>query len=162
MRGHLQRRGERSWRLKYDIGSDAAGDRQIRYVTLRGTKAEAQKAAAKILANVAGGLHVDPSSEAVRDFVERWLRDWADSNVSNKTWTRYAELLRKHLCGRFGALPIQKLQPAHLQSVYAAMAKDGLAPRTRLSLHRGMPSSGASSPATSPAQPQRGGSKQRK
>ena len=39
MKGHLQRRGERSWRLKYDVGSDAVGDRQTRYVTLRGTKA---------------------------------------------------------------------------------------------------------------------------
>src|SRR5262245_19464342 len=136
MKGHLQRRGERSWRLKYDIGSDAAGDRQTRYVTLRGTKAEAQKAAAKILASVATGTHVEPSTESVRDFVERWLRDWADDNVSNKTWTRYARLLRKLLCGRVGSLPIQKLSPADLQAVYAAMARDGLAPLTCLHVHR--------------------------
>jgi integrase len=136
MRGHLQRRGERSWRLKYDIGSDAAGDRQTRYMTLRGTKAEAQKAAAKILASVATNTHVDPSTETVRDFVERWLRDWADANVSNKTWTRYAQLLRKHLCGRVGSLPIQKLKPADLQALYAAMARAGLAPLTRLHMHR--------------------------
>jgi integrase len=136
MKGNLTRRGERSWRLKYDIGSDAAGDRQIRYVTLRGTKAEAQKAAAKILASVATGTHVDPSSETVRDFAERWLRDWADANVSNKTWTRYSQLLRKHLCSRAGSLPIQKLKPADLQAVYAAMARDGLAPLTRLHMHR--------------------------
>jgi len=136
MKGHLQRRGERSWRLKYDIGSDAAGDRQTRYVTLRGTKAEAQKAAAKNLATVATGTHVEPSTESVRDFVERWLRDWADDNVSNKTWTRYAQLLRKHLCGRVGSLSIQKLSPADLQAVYAAMARDGLAPLTRLHVHR--------------------------
>src|SRR6516165_10134556 len=128
MKGHLQRRGERSWRLKYDIGSDAAGDRQTRYVTLRGTKAEAQKAAAKILASVATGTHVEPSTERVRD--------WADDNVSNKTWTRYAQLLRKHLCGRVGSLSIQKLSPADLQAVYAAMARDGLAPLTRLHVHR--------------------------
>src|SRR5262249_39950086 len=81
-------------------------------------------------------VHVDPSSETVRDFVERWLRDWADDNVSNKTWTRYAQLLRKFLCSEFGTLPIQKLQPTHLQTLYTAMARDGLAPRTRLSLHR--------------------------
>jgi hypothetical protein len=65
MKGHLQRRGE-SWRFKYDIGPDAAGNRQVRYVTLKGTKAEAQKAAAKILATVATGAHVDPSGNGPR------------------------------------------------------------------------------------------------
>jgi integrase len=136
MKGHLQRRGDRSWRLKYDIGTDAAGDRQIRYVTLRGTKAEAQKAAAKILAGVATGLHVDPSAESVAQFVERWLRDWAAANVSSLTLEGYSQMLRKHLCARVGSLPIQKLRAADLQAVYAAMAKDGLADRTRLHLHR--------------------------
>lgn len=136
MKGHLQRRGERSWRLKYDVDADGRGTRQIRYVTLRGTKAEAQRQAAKILASVATGAHVDPTSETVAGFVERWLRDWADDNVSNKTWTRYAQLLRKHLCGRLGAVPMQKLRPADLQGLYAAMARTGLADRTRLHMHR--------------------------
>jgi integrase len=136
MKGHLQRRGERSWRLKYDISGDAAGDRQTRYVTLKGTKAEAQKEAAKILAAVATGTHVDPSAETVAAFAKRWLNEWAADNVSNKTWTRYDQLLTKHLVARFGALPIQKLSPANLQTAYAAMAQTGLADRTRLHLHR--------------------------
>jgi hypothetical protein len=85
MRGNLTRRGKSSWRLKYDLGTDAAGNRQRRYVTLRGTKTQAQAEAAKILASLAGGMHVDPSGETVAAFVERWLKDWADDNVSNKT-----------------------------------------------------------------------------
>lgn len=135
MRGSLTRRGERSWRLKYDIPS-ASGTRETRYVTLKGTKAQAEAQAAKVLASVASGEHVDPSGETVAEFVERWLRDWADANVSHKTWTRYAGLLRKHLVEHRGATPIQKLKPADLQAVFAAMAQKGLADRTRLHLHR--------------------------
>lgn len=135
MRGNLTRRGERSWRLKYDIPS-ATGARETRYVTLKGTKAQAEAEAAKIVASVAGGGHVDPSHETVAQFIERWLRDWADGNVSHKTWTRYAQLLRKHLGARLGAVPIQKLRAADLQGVYAAMAEAELADRTRLHLHR--------------------------
>jgi integrase len=45
-------------------------------------------------------------------------------------------LLRKHLCGRVGSIPLQKLRAADLQAAYAAMAKAGLADRTRLHLHR--------------------------
>jgi integrase len=69
-------------------------------------------------------------------FVERWLRDWANNNVSNKTWTRYAQLLRKHFASRLGSVPIQKLRAADLQAAYAAMAEEGLADQTRLHLHR--------------------------
>jgi site-specific recombinase XerC len=135
MKGNLTRRGDRSWRLKYDT-PNGNGQRGTCYVTLRGTRREAQAQAAKILASVAAGTHVDPSSETVRDFVERWLRDWADDNVSNKTWTRYAQLLRKHLAARVGSVPIQRIGAHHLQGAYAAMAQEGLADRTRLNLHR--------------------------
>jgi Phage integrase, N-terminal SAM-like domain len=112
MKGSLVRRGPRSWRLKYDLPRARPGKRERRYVTLRGTKAQAQAEAAKILASLATGAHVDPSGETVAAFVERWLKDWADSNVSHKTFTRYEQLLRKHLCARVGAVPIQKLRAA--------------------------------------------------
>jgi hypothetical protein len=135
MKGHLTRRGQRSWRLKYDLPA-GNGRRETRYVTLHGTRKEAQAQAAKITASVATGLHVDPSTETVAAFVERWLRDWADANVSNKTFASYAGWLRNHVAARVGAIPIQKLQAAHLQSVYAAMAKEGLSDRSRLHTHR--------------------------
>jgi integrase len=134
MRGHLTRRGHRSWRLKYDLAS--SGSRQTRYVTLRGTRTQAEAQAAKVLASVAGGTHVDPSGETVANFVERWLHDWANDNVSNKTWTRYAQLLRNYLAARVGRVPLQKLRAADLQAIYGAMARAGLADRTRLHLHR--------------------------
>jgi integrase len=136
MKGNLTRRGQRSWRLKFDTGSDPAGRRITKFVTLRGTRRQTQEEATKILASIATGTHVDTSRESVAQFAERWLKDWADDNVSNKTWTCYAQLLRKHLCTRVGAVQIQKLRAADLQGVYAAMAKDGLADRTRLHLHR--------------------------
>jgi integrase len=135
VRGNITRRGRHSWRLKYDVPAGNAG-RQTKFVTLKGSKAEAQREAAKILASLATGSHVDPSTETVAQFVERWLQDWADSNVSNKTWTRYAQLLRKHLCAHVGSVPIQKLRATDLQKIYATMAKDELADRTRLNLHR--------------------------
>jgi integrase len=134
MRGSITRRGKRSWRLKYDV--QTAGPRQTKYVTLRGTRAQAHVEAAKILAALAAGMHVDPSTETVAQFVERWLRDWASANVSNQTWAGYSQMLRKHLCARVGAVPIQKLRASDLQAIYAAMAQDGLADRTRLHLHR--------------------------
>jgi integrase len=136
VKGHLIRRGERSWRLKYDLGTDGAGKRQTRYATLRGTRAEAQAQMARILATVAESTHSDPSRETVAEFVERWLKDWANANTSHATWESYSRLLRKHLVARLAASPVQKLRAADLQAIYAAMAAEGLADRTRLHLHR--------------------------
>jgi integrase len=137
MKGNLTRRGKSSWRLKFDIGRDPVTRRRItKFVTLHGTKAQAQTEAAKIIASAATGQHVDASRETVEQFAERWLRDWANNNVSNKTWTRYAQLLRKHLSDRLGSVSIQKLRAADLQTVYAAMAEERFADQTRLHLHR--------------------------
>jgi integrase len=136
MKGHLTRRGQRSWRLKYDLAPGDSGKRQTRYATLRGTRAEAQAQAAKILAAVAEGTHTDPSRETVAEFVKRWLTTWASDNISRSTWVTYDHLLRKHLVARVGARPIQKLRPADLQAVYSAMAAEGLADRTCRHVHR--------------------------
>jgi integrase len=137
VKGNLTRRGQHSWRLKFDAGRDpATGRRLIKYVTLKGTKAEAQRQAATVLAGAVTGEFVDVSRETVAQFVERWLRDWCASNISAKTLERYRELLRVHLIGRVGSVPIQKLRAADLQRVYAAMAEAALADRTRLHLHR--------------------------
>src|SRR5262245_12423978 len=136
-RGNLTRRGERSWRLKFDDGRDpVTGKRISKFVTLHGTRKQTQAQAATILAGNASGLNVDPSTETVAQFSERWLRDWAEINVSNTTFTRYAALLRNNVAPTIGAIPIQKLQAAHLQQVYAAMARAGLSDRTRLHAHR--------------------------
>jgi integrase len=137
VRGNITRRGKSSWRIKFDLGTDPdTGKRQTRYHTVRGTKAQAKDEAAKLIAGAASGQYVDPSKETVADFAERWLRDWAANNTGNKTYTRYEQLVRKHVVARIGTLPVQKLKAANLQSIYAAMARDGLADRTRLHVHR--------------------------
>jgi integrase len=136
MRGNITRRGRASWRFKFDLDRGADGKRETRYVTLKGTRAQAEAEAARIMASISSGEHVQASGESVAQFADRWLRDWAAINVSAKTFTRYEQLLRVHLLGHCGRKPIQKLTAADLQAAYAAMAAKGLAPRTRLHLHR--------------------------
>lgn len=142
MSGHIRRRGERSWELKFDAGTDpATGRRKTRYVSVKGTKAEAQKELVRLIAAENSGQAVDPSRVTVKDFLERWQRDWVAGNVGRKTAERWAELIRIHVVPNIGALPIQKLRPVHLNELYAKLLKsddnqDGLAPRTVGHVHR--------------------------
>jgi integrase len=137
MKGNITRRGKRSWRIKFDIGIDhLTGKRQTRYVTVQGTKKEAETEAAKIIAGLSAGTYVEGSKETVAQFVERWLADWATGNTSPKTLERYGQLLRLHVARLMGATPIQKVNASTLQSMYATLIREGLAPRTTLHVHR--------------------------
>lgn len=88
MTGHVRRRGERSWELKFDIGTDGKGRRKTRYSSFKGTKRDAEIELARLIAQNAAGDGIDPSRATVSDFIERWERDWATANVGLKTHER--------------------------------------------------------------------------
>jgi integrase len=143
MTGHIRRRGERSWELKFDAGVDpATGKRKTRYIAFRGTKAAAQRELVRLIAAEQSGQGIDPSNVTVSEFMEKWQRDWAQANTSARTFERYAELIRLHIVPRIGARKIQKLRPTDLAELYAALLNDGkgesggLAPRTVGHVHR--------------------------
>lgn len=123
--------------LKYDIGRDPlTGRRQIRYASVKGTRREAQAELTKLVHGVHTGTHVDPTKTSVGEFLGKWETDWAVLNVSPKTLERYSELIRVHVRPNLGAIPIQKLQAAHLAGLYSKLVRDGLSPRTAGHVHR--------------------------
>jgi integrase len=137
MTGHVRRRGERSWELKFDVGVDGKGQRKTRYASFKGTKRDAEIELAKLVAAASKGEQVDPSKITVSEFLDRWERDWAIANVGPKTRERYSELLRLHVKPRIGATRIQKLRPVHLTELYGVLQREaGLAPRTIGHVHR--------------------------
>jgi len=72
MRGNITRRGKSSWRLKYDVGTDS--DRQIAYVTVRGTGKQAEAELAKRLNELAEGRYVAPTVETVESYARSLAR----------------------------------------------------------------------------------------
>jgi integrase len=138
MTGHVRRRGQRSWELKFDLGADqATGKRKTRYQSFKGTKREAELEMARVVAGASKGEYVDQSKLTLAEFLSRWERDWAAANVSPKTLERYSELIRKHVCAHIGNIQIQKLRPVHLNELYGKLLREtGLAPRTVGHAHR--------------------------
>ena len=58
MRGNITRRGRRSWRLKFDVDT-ISGARRIRYVTVKGTRRDAEVELARLLHEANTGVAVD-------------------------------------------------------------------------------------------------------
>jgi ferric iron reductase protein FhuF len=52
--------------------------------------------------------YVEHDRETLDNFLDKWERDWAATNVSPKTRERYTELLRKHVRPRIGAKRMQR------------------------------------------------------
>lgn len=135
--GHIRRRGEQSWELKYEVGADPrTGKRITKYQSFKGTKREAQFELVRLMETVRRGEHVDPTKLTVAGFLDRWEQGWAALQVGPKTRERYIELLRLHVRPHIGALPFHKLQPVHLAELYAELVTKRLGARTIGHVHR--------------------------
>jgi hypothetical protein len=60
--GYIRRRGERSWELKYELGTDP---RITKYRSFKGTKRDAQAELVRLMDMVRRGEHVRPSQIAL-------------------------------------------------------------------------------------------------
>src|SRR5262249_51017912 len=137
MRGHIRRRCEHSWELKYDVGTDPrTGRRVTKYGSFKGTKREAQAELVRLMETVRRGEHVDPVKLTLAEYLDRWEQSWASLQVGPKTRERYVELIRLHVRPHIGALPLHKLQPVHLAELYGELLEKGLSPRTIGHVHR--------------------------
>ena len=144
MRGHIQRRGKKSWRLKFDAGRDpVTGKRLTKYLTVRGTKTDAQRELTKALHEIDTGTFVEPSKITVAEFLEQWLGSLANQGLSPKTYDRYQEMVNINLVPALGPIPLAKLEPIHIETAWSAAlgsgridGKGGLSPITVAHVNR--------------------------
>jgi integrase len=83
------------------------------------------------------GLPVASDRQKVGTFLTRWLAEVAQPTVRPSTYVRYRELLTSHIIPAVGHLPLTKLSPQDLTSLYLQLGKR-LAPRTVGHAHRAL------------------------
>lgn len=137
MRGHIRKRGRNSWYLVVEAARDPRTGRRRQVTrTVRGTKREAESELARLVAGVQDGSPVRHEPLTVGAYFDRWLREYAASNVQPSTYRRYADLLRLHAVPGVGSLRLTRLRPLDIQGLYSAALAKGLSPRTVAHLHR--------------------------
>jgi len=70
-----------------------------------------------------------------RDFLDRFLKEVAEPTLKPKTVYSYEWLIRLHIKPNLGHLPITKIRPDHLQTLYAEKLSDGLSKRSVQHMH---------------------------
>jgi len=125
MRGHIRKRGERSWELKFDLGRDRlTGERKIAYHSFRGTKREAQAELARLITEANEGRRLEPSKLTLAEYLESWLEAIRQS-VSPRTHEWHEYLINSHIAGRLGGVPLQELRPLDIQGFIAELLESG-------------------------------------
>ena len=136
MRGHVRQRGKNGhWYAVVDI-RDPVGVRRRKWISLPDCKGrrQAQLALARIVSEMQQGSAIEPNKVTVGQFLDRFQTDWVATHVSPQSRERYGcslDHVRQHL----GERPLQKLRPADLAAFYAALSREGLAPRTIRMIH---------------------------
>ncbi|MSQ17832.1 MAG: site-specific integrase, partial [Dehalococcoidia bacterium] len=124
-------RSKGSWTIVLDVGKDpVTGKRKQQWVTVRGTKRAAEKRLTELTHQLDAGTFMTPGKTSVAEFLERWLEDYAQPNLSPRGFERYAGIVRGHLVPDMGAITLTQLRPEHLQKHYAAMLTAGLSAGT--------------------------------
>ena len=162
MRGSVIKRGS-SYSIVLDLGRGPDGKRQRKWHSGYRTRKDAERARIELLARLDQGSYVEPSRLTLAAFLrDQWLPGLT-GRVRPTTVHGYTTNLERYVLPRVGQVTLQRLTPAQLNTLYAALlaggGKDGrpLSARTVQAIHMPVRKAlrGPSGPATSPSWPTR-------
>lgn len=130
MRGHIKKRAKHSYSVVIDLGYDEYGKRRRQWVTVKGTKRDAERRLAELLHQLDTGTFMKPGKTTVAEYLERWLQDYARPNLSPRTAEVYSYIIERHVSPVLGRLSLTQLKPEHLQRYYADKQAASLSPQT--------------------------------
>lgn len=131
MRGHIVKRYKNSYTVVLNLGIDATtGKRKQQWVSVKGTKKEAEKRLSELLNQLDTGTFMKPSKTTLAEYLEKWLSDYVKPNLSPRGFERYAGIVGKYLIPDMGSITLTQLRPEHLQKHYTARLNNGLSART--------------------------------
>jgi integrase len=139
-------RGRDVWELRAFAGRDAGRVRH-RYATFRGTKREAERALARLVADTERHHHTDQvaahsrwgDKTTINDVLGAW-RDNGWDDLSPTTVRRYQSLWDTHVRDTIGGRPVGGLNPYDVERYFRSLKGKGLAQssvhQVRAMLHR--------------------------
>ena len=125
MAGHLQQRGDNTWRLHAFIGKDKRGRRKYASKTFHGTRREADRALAAFVVETTRDRSADAATDpiTVSQTLNRWL-EAKEARLSPVTAARY-RIAFKHIEQPLGSTPVSRLRPHHIEDLYDSLTSKG-------------------------------------
>ena len=126
MRGHIVKRYKNSYTIVLNLGHDSVtGKRKQQWISVKGTKKEAEKRLAEILHQLDTGTFMKPNKVTVGAYLEQWLMDYCKANLAPHTAQIYEFFVHQHIIPTLGQIPLTSLRSEHLQRLYSAKLSNG-------------------------------------
>ncbi|MDT8715560.1 tyrosine-type recombinase/integrase [Clostridium sp. 19966] len=129
----IEKRGDNSYRLTVSCGYDKQGKKIIKRKTvdlshIKPNKQleEANKQWILFKDEVEKGIYLDSGKITFEDFINKWLKDYAEPELAPKTLFRYKEIINSRIIPALGHIKINKLQPTHLTEFYNNLRESGI------------------------------------
>ena len=122
-----------SYQITVSLGRDIYGKKLIETATFTPAPAltpkKRQKAveefARQFESDIRNGIAMDGRKVTLKEFTERWFREYAPQKLQPGTVEKYKTELDEKILPVIGHLKLSELRPATLNSTFSAMTKDG-------------------------------------
>ena len=118
---HIRKRGPRRWEVSVHLGG---GKR--RWHSVRGTKRQAERVAARLEEDVQSGALVEPTAATLGTYLEQWLETHVRLHNAPRTYQDYRYHVERFLQPRLGHVRLTQLRPLHLQGLQVELRQQGL------------------------------------
>jgi integrase len=125
------------YELRVALGKDpVTGRYRQKSVTVRGSRAEAQRALRRLLEGVESGQHevLEGGSRTFGELLDEWLAHKASADRSPTTIARYRSIVEWQLKPAAGTVPIERLETKFFDDLYRSLAAE-LEPASIRKLH---------------------------
>lgn len=129
----IEKRGKSSYRLTVSCGYDKEGKKIVKRKTINlehikpnKREEEAKKQWILFKDEVEKGLYLDAGKITFEEFIQKWLKDYAEVELAPKTLFSYKDMLEKRIIPALGHIKLNKLQPTHLIAFYNNLRETGI------------------------------------
>lgn len=124
MAGQIIKRGDKTWVVRIFQGRDENGKRRYVNKTIHGTKKNAETYLTAKLRDKDLGINIEPASESLGKYLEKWLESVVRSRVREATFDDYKYLLDRYVSPTLGAIKLCDIHSIDIQKVYGEMLSE--------------------------------------
>lgn len=122
--GTIKLRKDGRYEAQIVVGKGSDG-KLIRKSVFARSMAELVEKKTKLLNDVQTGNYIEPTRITLSQWLDQWLSVYQEGNISRNFYVRRKDLVRLHVSHYIGNIPLQKLRPINIQSLYKQLQEDG-------------------------------------
>lgn len=128
--GSIRQRSDGRWEARVTIGTNPGTGKPVRRSLYGDTQKEVRQKMTAVLRDLDNGTYQAPNKITVAQWMDEWLNKFCANKVKPSTYYSYQSSIRLYINPAIGAMPMQAVRGAHVQSIYNKMMDAGLSGKT--------------------------------